>query len=143
MMLKIRRGTVTDIPQLVKLYSNVREIADFVGQKHDKNYFLEYIKSRYATILVADCKGKICGGLNAEFTDLAGYTFLNNIVVSKECRGKGVSGLLIKSLEKIAKKRGHKAIIVLVYDWNKKMRKVMEHYLYKPSGKTIVYSKGL
>jgi GNAT superfamily N-acetyltransferase len=119
----------------------VPEIADLVGQKHDRNYFLDVIKSKQSVLLVADCKGKICGGLNADFADIAGYALLDNIVVAKEYRGKGISTILMRAFEKAAKKRGNKIIIALVYTWNKKMQKVVEHYRYKPSGKTIIYSK--
>lgn len=141
MKLRIRKGKVSDIPQLIKLYSKVEEIADFDGQKHDRNYFLTFTKSRKMVMLVAEGEGKICGGLNAEFLDFAGYTFLTNVVVAKECRGKGISSRLIKTIERAAKKRGNKAVLLLVYDWNKKMRKVIEHYGYKSGGKTVVYTK--
>jgi len=139
----IRKGKIADIPQLIRLYSGVKEISDFAGQKYDKNYFLQYIKPKENIVLVAEKDGKIYGALNAEFEDLAKYTFLVNLVVSKKHRGKGIGGLLIKSLESISKKRKNKQMIGLIFDWNKNMQKVVEHCKYSASHKAIIYVKKL
>lgn len=139
----IRKGKIADIPQLIKLYSGVKEISDFAGQKYDKNYFLQYIKSKDNIVLVAEQDVKICGALNAEFEDLAKYTFLVNIVVSKKYRGKGIGSLLIKSIEAISKKKKHKQMIGLIFNWNKNMQRIIEHHRYSASHKATIYVKKL
>lgn len=141
--IKIRKSRISDIPGMIKLYSGVREIADFSNQKHEKGYFELFMKSKDKIALVADKDGEICGALNAELEDLAKYTYLNNIVVSKKHRNQGIGGMLMKELERISKKRKNKRIIALVYDWNKNMQKVMAHYNYSSGGKTVIYSKKL
>lgn len=141
--MKIRKGKIADIPKLIKLYSGVKEISDFAGQKYDKNYFLQYVKAKDNLVLVAEEDGKIYGALNAEFEDLAKYTFLVNIVVSKKYRGKGIGGLLVKSLEAASKKKKHKQIISLIFDWNKNMQGIVKHYRYSASHKATIYIKKL
>jgi N-acetylglutamate synthase-like GNAT family acetyltransferase len=139
----IRKGKLSDIPQLAKLYTGVKEIADFAGQKHDRAYFLSCMKTKSGILLIAEQEGKICGALNADFDDIAKYTFLDNIVVAKDCRGQGVGRQLFRKLETESKKRGNKRIFAFVYTWNKNMHKVMKRYDYVPSGKTVIYFKKL
>lgn len=139
----IRKGRPADIPKLVRLYSGVREIADFAGQAHDKGYFKTFLSSRNKIVLVAEYERKIVGALNAELEDKARYAFLNNMVVARKYRGMGAGGMLMNTLEKIARKKGINRMLGLVYVWNKNMQEIMKHYNYKSGRKTIIYSKGL
>ena len=136
--IKIRKGKESDIPQLVKLYSGVKEIEDFVGMKYDKGYFMHFIRPKSNMLFVAECDGEICGALNAE---MAEFTFLNNVVVARAWRGKGIGGSLIKRLEQESRRRGNRTLLALVYDWNKPMHKIMRHYDYARGKKTVIYSK--
>jgi ribosomal protein S18 acetylase RimI-like enzyme len=137
----IRPAIAKDIPQLVKLYKNVKEVVLLKHQKYDKKYFLHFIKQKSLLALVAEEKGKITGACVAEFEDIHAQTFLNAIVVHTQHRGKGISGMLFREVEKYAKKKKHKAVIFLVYDWNKHMQTVVEHYKYKKIGTMHVYGR--
>jgi ribosomal protein S18 acetylase RimI-like enzyme len=140
-MIKIRNARTEDLPQLIKLFGGVKEIADFEGQKHDKNYFMQFMKSKECGVFVAVNGTDVCGAIITEINDLANYVYINNIVVSKECRGKGIGRILMRHIEDICRKKKIARIIALVYDWNTNMQSVMEHYNYEATGKTIVYSK--
>ena len=100
--MKIRKGTVKDIPKLIKLYSGVKEIMDSPNDKKDSSYFKAFLK-KGRIILVAEIDKEIAGALNAEIDD-AGYVFLNNIVTNRKFRGKGIGTKLMFELEKITKK---------------------------------------
>lgn len=139
--IKVRKGAVRDIPQLIRLYSGVKELADFAGQKHDSNYFISFMKSKNNIVLVAEKDNNIRGALNAEFEDLAGYAFLTNIVVSEQYRNQKVGRVLMKTLEEIVRKRKIKRILGLVYDYNDRMHYIMRHYKYVPTANATLYSK--
>ena len=143
MAMKIRKATTKDIPQLVRLYKGVKEIADFAGQKYDKNYFKYFIKGKHNIVLVAEDKGNIIGSLNAEFEDDTKFTFFINLVVSTKHRSKGIGRKLMSALAKASKKRRHTRIFGLVYKWNKGMQRLNERMGYKPSGNMILYTKKL
>lgn len=138
--MKIRKAGIRDIPQLIKLYHNVKEIQDYAGMKHDKKYFLSLLKSRSKAIYVCDQDHKIIGAMDIEFEEGV-YTFLNAIVISCEYRGKRVGRTLLKKLEAIAKKKKTHHTLMFVYEWNKGMQKIVEHYQYKSRKKLIIYSK--
>lgn len=142
-MVTIRKGRTADLPQLIRLYKGVKEITDFAGQRYDKGYFEMFLHSRATVVLVAVNGEDVVGALNAEFADLGGYTYLNNIVVSKNHCKEGIGGMLMNELERIVKKRRHVSILALVFDWNKNMQAVMRHQRYVPTGKTIIYAKKL
>lgn len=137
----IRKGKMFDIPQLIKLYSGVQEIADFAGQKHDKNYFKAYISSKENALFVAVIGKELCGATNLEIDKPLRFVFLSNIVVSKHHRGKGIGGMLMKQVETFSKKQGIKRMLGLVYDWNINMQKIITHCGYVSNGKAIIYSK--
>ncbi|MFH1211756.1 MAG: GNAT family N-acetyltransferase [Candidatus Woesearchaeota archaeon] len=137
---KIRKATAKDIPQLIKLFSGVKEILDFAGQKHNRHYFQVYLKTKECSIIVAEQNNRICGALTVEFVP-RNFTYLSNIVVSKKNRGQGIGGLLLKSLEKESKKRKINVILMLVFEWNKQMQHVVEHCEYKKHSMAIQYYK--
>ncbi|MFA5141663.1 MAG: GNAT family N-acetyltransferase [Candidatus Woesearchaeota archaeon] len=139
----IRKAQTKDIPQLVRLYSNVHEIIDYSNQKHDKKYFLNCLRSNTLRIIIAEIEKKICGATVAEFEEIMKYTYWSKIVVSPKCRGQGIGSLLMKAVEQESRERHIKRIFGLVYDWNKNMQKIMKHNKFKSQGKTIVYSKEL
>ncbi|MBI4440563.1 GNAT family N-acetyltransferase [Candidatus Woesearchaeota archaeon] len=137
---RIRTATPKDIPQLQKLYRGVKEIIDYPGQKHDKRYFLAFM-SPGRLLLVAEEKGKIAGAANGEIDFQTRFAFITNIVVAPSYRGQKVGSALMVGFAAEAKKRKCTVICGLVYDWNKPMHKIMHHLGYKPSGKTVLYTK--
>lgn len=137
----IRKAKVSDIPQLVKLYSNTKEITDFAGQKHDKAYFSKCFISKVTKVFVAARSEEIVGVTTAEFDPVFKYTYASKIVVSKKHRGQGIATMLMKAVEQESKRLKIKRIFGFVYDWNKNMQKIMEHRGFSPQGKTIIYSK--
>lgn len=139
--MKIRKGTIKDIPKLVRLYSGVREIMDSPGDKKGSSYFRSFLK-KGRVIIVAEIDKNIAGALNAELDD-AGYLFLNNIVINPKFRGKGVATKLMFELEKITKKNKFKKIVFLVYESNKKMRNLVNKLKYKHGHKLLIYTKKL
>ncbi len=139
-MIKIRNAKKSDISGLIRLYSGIKEIMAFPGEKHEKEYFSDFMKHG-RVLLVAEENKKIMGALNAEIEKE--YVFLNSIVVSKQARKKGIGNLMLNKLEELAKEKKVKSILFLVYDWNRNMRKFCENRKYKPSKKLIIYSKKL
>ena len=140
--LKIRKAKISDIPRLIKLCYNVKEIRDYSGMKYDRKYFLSYLTVKNRVVCICEIDGKLAGAMNVEFNPGV-YTFLNNIVVNKKFRGKGAGGALLKHLERESKKTHAKAVMFLVYGWNKNMRKIVEHYNYKHGKELYIYSKKL
>lgn len=139
----IRDAKESDLSCLIKLCSNSMEIEDFSGQRYNKEYFKSFMNSHNKLLVVAEMKKVVAGALNAEFDDWARCTYFNNLIVSCKYRGKGIGGMLIRSLEKSSKERGHNRIISLVYEWNANMKGIIEHYGHDPVGRVIIYSKKL
>ena len=136
----IRDANEKDLTSLVKLFTNVKEVKDYVGAKHNKSYFKAYIDAHGRALFVAEIDGVVLGAMNLEY-ERGEYLFLNNVVVSKVARGKGVGGALMKYMESFAKKNKIKRILLFVYKWNKQMQKVVEHYNYVHNGELFLYSK--
>jgi len=137
----VRKAKTSDIPQLVKLYSNTKEITDFAGQKHDKAYFSKCFRSKITGVFVAVQGKEVLGVTTAEFDPIFKYTYASKIVVSKKHRGKGIATMLMKAVEQESKRLKIKRIFGFVYVWNKNMQKIMEHLGFSSQGKTIIYSK--
>jgi ribosomal protein S18 acetylase RimI-like enzyme len=138
--MKIRKAKVSDIPALMRLYKNMHELADYAGMKHDKNYFLAYMNKKNRVTYVYESDTKLCGAMVVEFEPKV-YTWLYTVVVDQKYRGKGVGKTLMAFLEKESEKRKAKRILFLVYEWNKRMRNIVEHYQYRPGKKLLIYSK--
>jgi len=138
----ICRATKKDFKELARLCQNVKEIEDFAGQEYDDRY-LGYYLTKDKELLVAKIGKKMVGALNAEYEKMAGYTFFVNIIVKKSHRRKGIGRALMRELEKRTREKRIPRIMGFVYDWNKKMHKIMLHYDYKPTSKTTLYSKRL
>ncbi len=141
--MQIRKATKKDVPALIKLYSNLPQLRDFAGQQYRSNYFEAFLNKKNRIVLVAEHEQEIIGGLNAEFENTAQYAFLNNIVVKKTYRKRGVATALLKRIREESKKQKNKRLILVVYDWNKPMHQLMKELRYEKYGKTVVYSKKL
>jgi len=139
----VRKATKKDIFSLAKIFNSSRGIQDFKGHRYNAGFFNARLSSKRDCVLVAGYDAQIIGGLNAEFEDATKITFLDNIAVDKKHWKKGVGGMLLRHLETMAKKRGHKRLLLQVFTWNRKMNAIMRRYRYRPFGKVIFYSKKL
>jgi N-acetylglutamate synthase-like GNAT family acetyltransferase len=140
--LGIRKACLADVPALHRLYAGEKGVTDFDGM-HTLERFRRLVRSKTDIIIVAEYDGKIAGALDAEIYRESAFSYFANIVVAKGMRGKGVGRCLIERYETICRQKKLKAIIALVYDWNRKMHGVMRKARYRNKGMLVEYLKRL
>ena len=98
--MKIKRGEKRDSAELTRLYCSIwpKEIP-----KRVKNYFFSKIKAKEVFIAVED--NKIIGILSFTKSWWKGADYLDEVVVHKNYRGRGIAAKLMLAFEKDAKRR--------------------------------------
>ncbi|MDP4086240.1 MAG: GNAT family N-acetyltransferase [Bacillota bacterium] len=112
----IRKMIEEDIPQLEQLYSQfwgeescIESMKKQFNKLHkkDSHIFLSAIEN---TKLIGSVMGVICEEL---YGDCKPFLVLENMIVDKSFRNKGIGKALISELEKVATKRGCSQVILV------------------------------
>ena len=117
--MKIRRASMKDMKTLLDLYDELLEleiakydptlIPKWSYTKHGIEYFTEMINGNYTSVAEVDDKvvGYLAGKINEKNDyELYQYGEIDNICVTKECRGQGIGTALIKDFMGYCKENG-------------------------------------
>lgn len=143
--MKIRKGKISDLKELLKFLNETPELQ---SSKGEKTYTRAWVKDSLTDkdrnlVLIAEENNKIIGFLIAELWKKKKSSFFADIFVKPEYRKQGIATKLKDKYEKICKKLGLKTIVGLVLVTNKKMYKLMEKRGYKRGNKFYFYEKRL
>lgn len=143
--IKIRRGRHNDFKELFKILNETPELqTDEKGKSYSKEWIMDSLTDKKRNlVIIAERNKKLIGLLVAELWEKKKSSFLVNIFVKKDYRGRGIATILIKKYEKICRKYKIIHILGLVLITNKKMQKFMGKYNYKKGNKFYVYEKKL
>ena len=124
MEIKIRRAVKEDSPRILEL---INELAEYERAPHEVTVTLEHFeessfgKNPVCWTFVAETDGKIVGFAlyYIRYSTWKGQAmYLEDILVTKEMRGKGIGKLLMDRLIEEAKEKKFNRIIWQVLDWN-------------------------
>ena len=124
MNITIRRATKEDCPRLLEL---IHELAEYERAPQEVTVTLEHFeessfgKNPVCWTLVAEVDGKILGFAlyYIRYSTWKGQAmYLEDILVTKEMRGKGIGKLLMDRLIEEAKEKKLNRIIWQVLEWN-------------------------
>ena len=147
-MIKIRKATDKDIPQIKKCLIDswvdhaihVPELLDEERMKKSniEKYYSKALNSpKTSFVIVAELDGKFAGFQRADIQKIPDFFKSNKIIylddayVLPEFRRKGIATVLIKEIEKIAKKNKIKRLQGRVYTYNKSTQKLLTKLGYK------------
>lgn len=144
---KIRRARPGDLRAVVRMSAGVSEIENYPGQRMREDDFRHFLGGREAMMLVAAVPGRSRGK-----EEIAGYItvyrsenyyYLPYAVTKERWRMRGVGGMLLGEVERLAKEEGVEYILMSVYAYNTAVSTFLEARGYVPSKKLIQYSKML
>ncbi|HYM95438.1 MAG TPA: GNAT family N-acetyltransferase [Chitinophagaceae bacterium] len=124
MEIKIRRPTKEDCPRLLEL---VHELAEYEKAPREVTVTLDHFtesgfgKNPVWWTFVAEVDNKIAGFAlyYIRYSTWKGQTmYLEDIIVTREMRGKGIGNLLMERLIEEPKEKGWKRILWQVLGWN-------------------------
>jgi ribosomal protein S18 acetylase RimI-like enzyme len=137
----IRKAAKKDIPRIVEISKNLRQLENYPGQKMGRSEFEKFLYGDFAFMLVAEVDKRVAGYITAFRSD--DYFFLPFSAVDKKYRRLGIASLLIKKVEDMARKEKQKYILYTAYTSNKAIEKFSKKMGYKKSRKLIQYYKVL
>ena len=116
--MNIRLATITDLETICNLNNQLFKlekenydstlIENWPLSKDGKDYFTDMINNHYVVVAILNGKivGYLAGSINEKGTyEEIQYGELNNMLITEECRGKGIGQQLINSFEKYCKSR--------------------------------------
>ena len=82
------------------------------GSAIEREKIEELIESRYHDILIAADEGKVVGMVivSVVLASLDRNVYMEDLVVDKECRGKGVGGMLFEAVKDWGRKKGRRRL---------------------------------
>lgn len=131
----VRKATGSDIEQIISLnlelfkreYKHFDDTLDIKWpHREGKKYFLDKIKDPNGFLVVAERNGKLIGYLSGGLSDREAYrrikkpAELENMIVSKGSRSKGVGGMLVKDFIRWCKSKKIDNILVIASSQNKR-----------------------
>ncbi|MFD6439103.1 arsinothricin resistance N-acetyltransferase ArsN1 family A [Peribacillus sp. NPDC060186] len=132
----IREAMEADIDSIKEIYNQGIEdrVATLETEMKDQTYMEEWFAKhigRYK-VIVADQEGEIVGwaSLN-QYNGRDAYKGVADlsVYISRDHRGKGIGGLLLRSIEKLAKENDFNKIVLFTFPFNQ-----MGQGLYKKRG---------
>lgn len=141
----IRKAATKDLPDVVAMSAGVQEIENYPGQEMKADDFRHFIRGRDTLMLVAiasDRKRKeseVVGYVTAY--RLENYFYLPYAVTKKGWRHRGVGGVLLAEVERLAKERKVEYILTTVYSNNSAVHRFLKVRGYVPSTRLVQYSK--
>ena len=140
---KIRRATKKDISRILELFNSDPNLTGNDKIKFESKHLQEYINNKINEILVYEIKKEIVAGALVEVWKTAEYIYINDIIVDKKFRRKGIATQLISHVEKLAKKQGINLLFGFTEVKNKKMQNMWKKRKFEKGKKFFFYSKQL
>jgi ribosomal protein S18 acetylase RimI-like enzyme len=138
--MKIRKFKVADIPELVKLVKGEPTVEDYPGE-YSQKVFAQMLKDEETMVLVVEEKNKPIAFQEFKLDNAQKRIYLETVVVSKECRGRGIASMLMRELEKFAKSKKYRRIAFVVRKWNKPMNSLAMKAGYKSKDELVFWEK--
>lgn len=106
----VRKATLNDIPELMKLYSSQGWTGEHNSIKSMRDHYEKYIDSDRYYLLVAEHRGGIIGTVqanvnNAEAFDCMDFMVMDYLLVKKQYRRRKVGTQLVQKLFEICRER--------------------------------------
>lgn len=143
-MVEIRKAEEKDCEQILKMIFDTPELLGMENSEdtiHTREFVLSYISDKKNRIaLVAEEKEKVIGFL---FSDLSTYSYLADLVILPEFKGRGIATKLMQEHESICKNLGIKILIGLVQSENRYMQKFLENKNFKKGKSLIQFQKSI
>jgi [ribosomal protein S18]-alanine N-acetyltransferase len=110
---RIRAAKARDLEALVELESRV-----FATDRLSRRSLRRFLTSQSAAFMVAEAKKGLAGTAIVLFRPRSAVARLYSIAVAPHMSGKGVASLLLKAVERAARRRGCTAIRLEVHETN-------------------------
>ena len=116
--MEIRTASIEDLDQLILLFEAYRAFYDKPAQaKEAKQFLLNRLQNNESVIYIAELEGGELGGFVHLYpyfssTNLKRLQLLNDLFVSPDHRGKGISVQLIERTQQLAKETGAHALML-------------------------------
>ena len=137
--LRIRPATLTDIDRMIALERAAESAAHWEKTAY-RQIFAPDTARRVASVLIADGEDKVAGFVVGRVA--AGECELENIVVDREQRRRGLGLMLVKSLIMAAGEHKARRIFLEVRESNQAARALYEKYGFKVAGQRKSYYSG-
>lgn len=140
--MKIRKANMKDLKDILWMFNNTKEMVGSDGGYYVKDNIKQYIQGPVFVTFIAEVDKKIAGVILIQVWKKAKYTYIENIVVKKEFRGKRIGYELMKFVDDYYKKKGSKFIFFYTEENNKVMKQLSKKFNYNKGKKYVFYSKG-
>ena len=143
--MKIRKARLKDLNIILKLLRTTPELHGVKGEPiYSKEYVIDSIKDNKRNVFfIAEENKKIMGFIFAEIWLKKKYSFLIDIVIVKEHRGRGVGKMLYYHYENYCRKKGIGIISALTQTKNKKTQEFNKRIGLKKGKSFYYYEKEL
>lgn len=139
--MKIRKVARKDVNEIVRLFNSAKELKPGPSYRFDREYVSGHFNNPLLLMLVCEENGKIAGAICGEIWGKLHYSFVSNIIVKKEMKGKGYGKKLMAAFISIAKKKNAGHILCLVQETNKNMQAFSKKLGFKRGYKFYFYEK--
>jgi len=141
--MKIRRAVKKDKNRILELFNSDLNLRGDDNMGYKSNYIEEYLTNPVNMVFVAEENQSVVGVLLTEFWKKARYVYLNDLIIDKSYRNRGIATALIKHIEHLAKKNKIKLLFGFSEINNKKTHKLLNKLKYKKGKAFYFFSKGL
>ena len=157
--MNIRKATKEDIDQIANVWEELHDYnVEVLGQaavyrgksgweERYKNLLQDIFNNAESLVVVAEDEGKIVGFVNSTVSNMFGdgpqHAYIDNTIIIKEYRGKGIGKKLYEYLENIFREQGVEGVTTDIFDNNDDSVKFHERLGYKKISKAIEMYKKL
>ena len=136
----IRKLKSPDIPELVKMVKGENAVEDYPGEYYAR-VFKQMLKEKETIVLVVEENKRIIAFQEFKIDPAQKIIYLETIIVSKKHRGRGIGSILMKEVEKFAKKNRYGRLAFVVRKWNKAMNTLAKKSGYAEKDELIFWEK--
>ena len=147
-MIKIRKGTIKDIPQIKKCLidswvEHAKQEPELLDEERmrrsdiDRYYRKAFQNPKLSFVLIAEIDGKFAGFQRADIQAIPNFfkhnkiLYLDDAYILSEFRRKGIATLLIRETENIARRNKIRRLQGRVYTFNKPVQKLLAGLGYR------------
>jgi len=155
-MMTFRKATEQDLDQIMhiidqaKIYFKENHIDQWQNQYPNPDIIMKDIENGYTNVLIQDDKIVATASITFDTAENyetiyegkwrwdGHYATIQRLAVDQNCKGKGLSSLVIKYVEEMCVERGVKSIRVVTHENNYPMQKVLYKNNFEHCGYVIV-----
>ena len=141
--MKIRKATEKDALRILELLNSDPNLVGDEDIKFSPYHVKEYLSSPITRVYIVEKDKKVIGLVISEFWKTAKYAYINQVVVDKDYRRRGIGKALMKFIENLAKKEKMNIIFCFSEVDNKKTHKLFGKLNYKKGKRFFFFSKSL